>query len=256
MKLIDTHVHFDDDSFNADRDAAYNRAVANQVQAQIVPAIHVGQWEQVRDVCRRYPHLYSAYGLHPIFLTQHRFDHLEQLQQWIESEKPIAVGECGLDFYLKQLDVKQQLDFFAAQLQIAKDFDLPVIIHARHAVDAVIKQIRLVAQSRGVVHSFAGSEQQANQLINLGFYLGFGGTITYERAKRLHRLVKVLPLDSILLETDSPDQPLATRRGQRNEPAYLIEVLQTIAQLRQQPCEQIAAATTKNAITLFNLTLS
>ncbi|MCV6639175.1 TatD family hydrolase [Candidatus Albibeggiatoa sp. nov. NOAA] len=255
MQLIDTHIHFDDDSFDSDREAAYQRACDVGIKAHIVPAIHVNQWSKMREVCQTYPNLYPAYGLHPIFLTQHKSAHLTQLEQWIEQEKPIAVGECGLDFYLKYLDEEQQITFFTAQLDIAKNVDLPVILHARRSVDLVIKYIRRASPICGVVHSFVGSEQQAKQLIDLGFYLGFGGTITYERAKRLHRLIQALPLESILLETDAPDQPLSTHRGERNESSYLPEVLHTIASLRQQSPEDIAQITTNNAMQLFNFQL-
>lgn len=251
--LIDTHVHFDDASFDADRDAAYQRACAAQITMQIVPAIHAEQWVTMRDICRIYPHLYPAYGLHPMYLHRHQTAHLHQLEQWLEQENPVAVGECGLDFYVKTLDIKQQIQFFTAQLATAKSFDLPVIIHARRSVDEVIKYIRRAGAMRGVVHSFAGSEQQAKQLIDLGFYLGFGGTITYDRAKRLQRLLQTLPLNALLLETDSPDQPLSTHRGERNEPAYLTEVLQKMADLRQQSVETIAQATTQNAKRLFKI---
>jgi TatD DNase family protein len=251
--LIDTHVHFDDASFDVDRDAAYQRACAVQIIMQIVPAIHAEQWATMRDICQAYPHLYPAYGLHPMYLQRHQTAHLHQLEQWLERENPVAVGECGLDFYVKTLDIKQQIQFFTAQLAIAKDFKLPVIIHARRSVDEVIKYIRRAGAMQGVIHSFAGSEQQAKQLIDLGFYLGFGGPITYDRAKRLQRLIQTLPLDALLLETDSPDQPLSTHRGERNEPAYLVEVLQKMANLRQQSVDTIAEATTQNAKRLFKI---
>ncbi|MEK7991353.1 MAG: TatD family hydrolase [Thiotrichaceae bacterium] len=255
MQLIDTHVHLDDMRFEHDRAAVYNRANAAQIKAHIIPAVRATQWHKTREVCQTYPNLYPAYGLHPIYLAQHKTEHLNQLEQWLAQEKAIAVGECGLDFYLKELDVKLQIDFLTAQLAIAQNLNLPVILHARRAVDEMIKYLRRTPNIRGVVHSFIGSEQQARQLIDLGFYLGFGGTLTYERAKRSHRLIQVLPLESILLETDAPDQPLSSHRGERNEPAYLPEVLHSIATLRQQPPELIANVTTQNAIRLFNIQL-
>ena len=256
MQLIDTHIHFDDDRFEPDRAQAYQRARAVSVTAQIVPAIHAAQWIQVHEVCQTYQGLFPAYGLHPMFLAQHQPAHIPMLEQWLSQEQVVAVGECGLDFYLKDLDRQAQIDFFTAQLAIAKNVNLPVIIHARKAVDHVLKYIRRMPQLRGVIHSFVGSEQQARQLIDLGFYIGFGGAVTYNRAQRLHKLVQVLPLESIVLETDAPDQPLATHRGERNEAAYLPEILHTIATLRQQSPEYIAEITTHNAKQLFNLTLS
>lgn len=251
--LIDTHAHFDTDAFTHDRAAALQRAQAAGVQAQIVPAISAATWPQLKAVCQAHTNLFPAYGLHPMCLQAHLDQHLQALDRWLQQEPAVAVGECGLDFYLKALDPKRQTALFVEQLQLAKQHRLPVIIHARRAVDQVYKYLRQVGDTIGVVHSFAGSEQQARQLLDLGYYLGFGGPITYPRAKRLRRLIQVLPLDRLLLETDAPDQPLCGRQGQRNEPAFLPAVLHTIAELRQQSAAEIAAATTQNAIRLFQL---
>lgn len=254
MMLIDSHSHFDDESFTADREAAWQRAQQLDVKVQIVPAVSAKGWQHLAAVCAHYPGLYPAFGLHPIYLAEHKVEHLQQLVQYLQSPAVVAVGECGLDYFIADLDRAQQLYFFIAQLKLAQQFDLPVIIHARRAVDEVIKWLRRY-QCRGVVHSFSGSEQQANQLLNLGFYLSFGGTITYPRAHRLRQLVQILPLERILLETDAPDQPLCGRQGQRNEPSYLPEVLNSLAELRQQSQELIAATTTQNVINLFGLSI-
>lgn len=255
MSLIDTHCHFDDASFDSDRVQAYTRARAQQVDWQIIPAIHAENWHAVKTLCQTYTGLFPAYGLHPMYLTVHRPAHLIQLEQWLVTEKTIAIGECGLDFYVPELAIDTQQYYFKAQLNIAKIAQLPVIIHARRSVDAVIQCVRQIRNPRGgVVHSFAGSLQQAQQLIDLGYYLSFGGPITYPRANKLRTLIKTLPLTALLLETDAPDQPLATHRGQRNEPAFLIEIAQTVAELRAQSVDEIIAATTANAIHLFDLT--
>jgi len=255
ITLIDSHSHFDDDSFSADREAVLARAQLVGVTRQIVPAISASFWYRLREVCKQYSGLYPAYGLHPLYLSEHRQQHLDQLAQWIEQEQPVAVGECGLDYWVADLEQSEQERFFSAQLHLAREAHLPVIIHARRSVEDVIKQVRRIPGSYGVVHSFAGSEVQARQLIECGFYLSFGGPITYPRANKLRRLVQTLPLESILLETDSPDQPLSTHRGERNEPAYLPEVLQTVAELRQQSPVEVATMTNRNTLTLFNLPL-
>ncbi|ALG67375.1 TatD family hydrolase [Beggiatoa leptomitoformis] len=252
-QLIDSHSHFDADEFASDRMAVFTRAQMANVTLQIVPAVCFRWWEQLRNVCQTYTGLYPAYGLHPLYLAEHDPRHLTALPTWLTQESAVAVGECGLDYYVAGLDAEKQAYFFTTQLQIAVDLQLPVIIHARRAVEAVIQHLRRFPRSRGVIHSFAGSEQQARQLLDLGFYLSFGGPITYPNAHKLRKLVQVLPLDGILLETDSPDQPLATHRGERNEPAYLTEVLQTMAILRQQSPAEIAHITTCNTLELFGL---
>lgn len=253
LTLIDTHSHFDDDSFEPDREATLLRAQAVGVTQQIVPAVTFAWWPRMKQICSQWPGLYPAYGLHPMYLSEHQSTHLDELARWITQEKPVAVGECGLDFYVEGLDRTRQTDFFLAHLQLAQQAQLPVIIHARRAVEEVIQQVRQVPGSRGVVHSFSGSLPQAHRLLDLGFYLSFGGPITYPRANKLRTLVQALPLERILLETDSPDQPLVTHRGMRNEPAFLPEILQTMAELRSQDPAEIAAVTTQNALTLFNI---
>ena len=256
MRLVDSHSHFDAAEFDADRAAAHARAVAAGVVAQIVPAVDAAGWPKLRQTCAGLPGLWPAYGLHPMYLDAHRPEHLPALRAWIERERPLAVGECGLDYFVEGLDAEAQSFYFDSQLRLAREFDLPVIVHARRAVDAVIAAIRRIGGLRGVVHSFSGSAEQAAQLHRLGFLLGIGGPVTYARANRLRGIVAGMPLEQLLLETDSPDQPGAAHRGQRNEPAHLLDVLDAIATLRKVPRDDIAAATRENAVRLFNLPAS
>lgn len=253
MRLVDSHSHFDAADFDGDREAAHARALAAGVAVQIVPAVDAAGWPKLKTVCAQFPGLFPAYGLHPMYLAAHRPEHLRQLRDWIERERPVAVGECGLDFFVEGLDADAQQACFDDQLRLAREFGLPVIVHARRAVDAVIAAIRKIGGLRGVIHSFSGSAEQAAQLHKLGFLLGIGGPVTYERANRLRQTVAAMPLAQLLLETDSPDQPGAAHRGERNEPAHLVEVLDVVAGLRGMPREELAAATTANAERLFNL---
>lgn len=251
--IFDSHCHLDAPEFDEDRKAVIERAEAAGVRQQLVPAIDHAGWPKLKSVCAGRAGLYPAYGLHPMLVAEHRPEHLPALEQWIEAEKPKAVGECGLDFFIEGLDASTQRLYFRRQLEIARDFSLPVIVHARRAVEEVTSTIRSVGGLRGVIHSYSGSEEQARQLFGLGFMLGIGGPVTYERAKRLHRLVSAMPLEFLLLETDSPDQPGAGHRGLRNEPARIVEVLETIAELRQTSSSAIAEATRANAERLFGL---
>lgn len=251
--LIDSHCHLDASEFDADRTAVIERARAAGVQAQVVPAVTAASWPKLREVCQQAPGLYPAYGLHPMFLADHRPEHLGQLREWVERERPCAIGECGLDFFVEGLDAETQQDYFIGQLKLARDFDLPVIVHARRAVDAVIAAIRRIGGLRGVVHSFPGSPEQAAQLDKLGFLLGLGGPLTYDRAQRLQRLVREMPLEQLLLETDAPDQPDAGIRGQRNEPARLSVIARHVAALRGTDVETVARLTSENARRLFSL---
>lgn len=249
--LYDSHCHLDAPEFDADRDAVLSRARESGVARQLVPAVDRASWDRIRALCAAEPGLRPAYGLHPMFLDQHAPAHLDELAGWLERERPAAVGECGLDFYVEGLDPDAQRRYFNGQLELARDFDLPLVLHARRAVEEVTSSLRRVGGLRGVVHSWSGSEEQARQLFELGFCLGIGGPVTYERARRLRRTVATMPIDFLLLETDAPDQPDAGQRGQRNEPARLGRVLEVVAELRGQPSAEIAEATTANALRLF-----
>jgi TatD DNase family protein len=255
MQLVDSHCHLDASEFDGDRGAVIARARAAGVRWQVVPAIDAAGWPKLREICAAEDGLHPAYGLHPMYLASHRKEHLGALEEWIAREKPAAIGECGLDYFVEGLDHQEQQRYFEGQLAIARDADLPVVVHARRAVDAAIAAIRRHAPVRGVVHSFAGSTEQARQLHDLGFLVGLGGPVTYERANRLRKLAATLPIEQLLLETDAPDQPDAHIRGQRNEPARLRTVLGVIAELRDEDPVDIAAATTRNARKLFALPL-
>ena len=251
--LFDSHSHFDAPEFDADRNAVLARAHAAGVTRQIVPAVSAAAWPKLREICAAHAGLYAAYGLHPMYLPEHHPEHLIALRDWIERERPVAVGECGLDFFVEGLDAGQQSLYFEGQLRLARDFELPVIVHARRAVDAVMAAIRRFGPLRGVVHSFSGSADQARRLHALGFLIGLGGPVTYARANRLRTLAASLPIECLLLETDAPDQPDSGHRGQRNEPARLTTVCDTIAALRDIAPEAVARATTANAERLFGL---
>jgi TatD DNase family protein len=253
--LIDSHCHFDHREFDRDRRDAWERARDAGVMAQVVPAITAVDWGRVKETCDDFPDLYPAYGLHPMFCHVHRDDDLQGLRRWIEQEKPVAVGECGLDFYMDNPDRERQLELFEAQLDLAREFDLPVIIHARRAVEQVINCLHNRSGITGVLHSYSGSLQQAGQLVEMGFLLGFGGPLTYPNASRLPQLVAKLPLESILLESDAPDQPDSRHRSQRNEPAYLPIIQRRMGEIRGESPDIIATQTTKNAINLFGITV-
>lgn len=253
IELIDSHSHIDAPEFDCDRDAAIERARTAGVIAQVVPAIAAAGWPALRELCSRQAGLHPAYGLHPMSLAEHHPGHLASLREWIEREKPVAIGECGLDFWIQSLDRSEQDRYFIAQLELAREFDLPVIVHARKAYDEVAASLRRIGGLRGVVHSFSGSRDQAERFWSLGFHLGIGGPITYERANRLRGIVASMPLEWLLLETDSPDQPMSGQQGRRNEPAFLPDVLGLVAVLRETEPAAIAAATTANAMRLFAL---
>ena len=256
LALIDSHVHTDDHRFDPDRPEILQAARSANIIAQVVPAVSMRLWPRVKQLCNEHQDLYACYGLHPCFCDEHSPGDIEALAGWLSKERPVAVGECGLDYQISNADKAQQQRLFSAQLALAREFNLPIVIHARKAVEDVIRMIRASGHYRGVVHSYNGSSQQARRLIDLGYKLSFGGAATFERAKHLRTLIAELPLDALLLETDAPDQADSLHKGQRNQPAWLIDVCKNFSQLRGESAAQFASATTQNAIELFSLPLS
>jgi len=251
--LIDSHIHLDDDRLQGTKKAVLAAARQANVAGMVVPATTFARWPMVKAICQEVEEAHACYGLHPCFCLDHQEDHIAALATWIGREHPVAVGECGLDYFISNANKSVQQNIFAAQLALAREFDLPIVIHARKAVEDVIRMVRSSGHYRGVVHSFNGSLQQAHRLFDLGYKISLGGAVTYPRATRLQSLAGKVPLDSLLLETDAPDQVDANHPGEVNQPAYLVDIWQMISQLRSESSEEVARLTTQNAIELFGL---
>lgn len=254
MQLIDSHCHLDDDRYDADRDDIIARARAQGIYQIVLPATTASRWGKVKQIVEEYEGVYPAYGLHPMFIGQHQIQHLRELDEWLGREQPVAVGECGLDFFHSRVDEKWQVQLFSEQLQLAKSHALPVIVHVRKAMDEVISLLRKnKLEAGGVIHSFAGSLQQAQQLIDLNFKLGIAATVDFERAKKLRAVVAEIDESGLLLESDAPDQPGIHHRGERNEPAFIVEHFKTMAMLRNVPEEVLRQILNDNTRSLFKL---
>ncbi len=252
--LIDTHCHLDAAEFDGDRDLVVAAAQEAGLARIVIPAIVPNNFAAVRDCCRRYPICVPAYGIHPLCVGDAGGleSALAQLRDWLIAEAagehpPVAVGEIGLDFYVPGFDAARQEAFFSAQLALASELGLPVLMHVRRSVDRVLKYLRQSAVPGGIAHAFNGSRQQADEFIRRGFRLGFGGTLTYPRSTRIRALAQSLPLEAIVLETDSPDIAPAWIRGERNSPAELKRIAAVLADLRGETLAAISAATGANA---------
>ncbi|QQD73505.1 TatD family hydrolase [Acidithiobacillus ferrivorans] len=249
--LIDSHCHLDDVSFDEDRDAILRRAEMAGVCKIIVPAYTPKHWCRLKETCRHHPGLYPAYGVHPLYLDD-RDDRWEATLA-THLTQAVALGEIGLDASDGAPDAARQQAVFTIQLAMAQQLGLPVILHARQSLEEVILILRRFPGLRGVLHSFSGSLVQAQRLMDLGFLLGLGGALTHPRAQRLRATVANLPVESLLAETDAPWQTPHGHPGIRNEPAYLSEIIASLAQLRHTPAQEIAQVTAQNALTLFHL---
>lgn len=250
--LIDTHCHLDAAEFSDDREAEIRRAQLAGVGVMVLPAVEVGAFEAVRSLCRTHSGLVYALGIHPMLVDRARDDDLDHLRAALQKHRDdpalVAVGEIGLDHFVAGLDRERQSRFFSAQLRLAREFDLPVILHVRHAQDQVLKHLRQAGVKGGIAHAFNGSAQQAAAFLHQGCVLGFGGAMTFERALRIRRLARELPDEALVLETDAPDIAPAWLHPGRNAPAELVHIARTLAMLRDRSSEDVARMTAANAI--------
>lgn len=261
MQLIDSHTHLDFPDFDADRVQLLARSRAMGVERMVVLGVYQSNWQRLWELVQTDRQLYAAFGLHPVYVDQHRPEHVGELGEWLNRlaghPQLCAVGEIGLDFFLPELDRDAQQQLFEAQLKLASDFQLPALLHVRrsHAqVIATLKRFRL--QRGGIIHAFAGSREEAREYIKLGFKLGLGGAATWPQALRLRKVIADLTLDSIVLETDSPDMAPAMFPNQRNSPEHLPDICRALADVMNLRPEQLAEASTANACEVFGWKLA
>lgn len=253
MEFFDTHCHLDFSEFDHDRDEVIAKCDSFGVKHILIPGVTVDAWPRVIRISALKSTYYSALGLHPMFIDQHKEQDVDQLETYVKDVSPVAIGEIGLDFYIDTLDRKKQLHFFEAQLDVAKKYNLPVVLHVRKAHDEVLKLLRRKELTGGFVHAFSGSEQQAFQYLDLNFKPGFGGTISYERANKLKSILKKISSSDFVLETDAPDMSPSMHKEQRNSPEYVPEIFQIIAAIRQDDENELAAQLMRNSKQILNL---
>ena len=256
MQLIDTHTHLDFEDFDDDRDVVLARAAAAGVERIVVLGVCPSNWERVWQLAQDQPAVHAALGLHPVFLREHRNEHLDQLKDWLLRLRGVAklcaIGEAGLDYYIEEPDKERQQEVLETQLELAGEFNLPVLLHVRRAHAAMIATLKRHSLDRsGIIHAFSGSYEEAREYIRLGYKLGLGGAGTWPQARRMHRVLQQLPLDSIVLETDAPDITPYSHAGQRNSPEFLPDICRELAQIRGISAEELAAVSYRNTCELF-----
>lgn len=256
MRLIDTHTHLDFDDFDADRQAVLSHCQQLGVERVVVLGVYQRNLQRVWDLALGEPQVYAALGLHPIYLDEHLPEHVQELRDRLAAvaghPKLCAVGEIGLDYYVESLNRERQQTVFDSQLQMAADFNLPALLHVRRShADTIATLKRFKLKRGGIVHAFAGSREEAKEYIKLGFKLGLGGAATWPQALRMHRVIAELPLDIVVLETDSPDMAPAMYPQVRNSPEHLPDICIALSALMNIPAERLAQASTDNANQLF-----
>jgi TatD DNase family protein len=257
---LDTHCHLDAPEFASHLGGVIEAAVKNQVQGILLPAVKASDAANIRTLVAQYaqimPGLVYTLGIHPLYVEQSTQADLDLLATEVKSalQDPrfVGIGEIGLDYFVEGLDRTRQAYFFEQQLDLAQAYDLPVVMHVRRSQDAILKALRQRRIRSGIAHAFNGSMQQAEQFIQLGFKLGFGGAATYTRALQIRRLATQLPLSSLVTETDAPDIPPAWLREEgiaHNAPQFIPRIAAELAELRQMDVTDFAAASWSNAVT-------
>ncbi|MGO4328344.1 TatD family hydrolase [Cupriavidus sp. 2TAF22] len=257
---IDTHCHLDASEFDTDREAVTEAAAAAGVSGIVLPAVAVSNFAAVRALARRHASCVYALGIHPLYTPGTGQADLDALRREVEASlgdpRFVGIGEIGLDFFVPGLDAAHQTWIYAEQLRIAREFELPVLLHVRKSQDQVAAQLRRAGVRQGIAHAFNGSAQQAQGFVDQGLKLGFGGNLTFSRAKQIRRLAQELPLDAIVLETDAPDiapawlsdDQFGEQYKARNTPAEVVGVARVLGELRGIDAAPLARAMWRNSV--------
>jgi TatD DNase family protein len=259
--MVDTHCHLNFDSYQDDREAVIKRAAEAGVNTIINPAIDMQTSKDILNIIEGFAGLYAAIGIHPNSSADFQNEMIDELKALAQHPKVVAIGEIGLDYHWRESPKATQWKALETQLELAKQLELPVIIHNREASEDVIEILEtwvsdlplMLKERPGVMHSFSASEAIAERALKAGFYLGFTGPITYKNADNLRHIAARIPLERMLVETDGPFLTPVPHRGKRNEPAYIPLIVERLASLKQVTVDEMSAITTQNAVRLFAL---
>ena len=250
---FDTHAHYDSSKFDADRDAVLRALPESGVTLVVDPGDNAERSRRAVELAQQYPHVYAAVGWHPEEAENWDENSLPAIRELAKQPKVCAIGEIGLDYYWDATYRERQKEMFRAQIELALELDLPVIVHDREAHGDSLEIVRDYPALRGVFHCFSGSVEMAQELLHRGWYLGFDGPITYKNAARAPEVIRICPMERILLETDSPYLAPVPNRGQRNDSRNLPYIAATVARIKDMPVEAVAAQTMENGKKLFGI---
>ncbi|MFI5220744.1 MAG: TatD family hydrolase [Bacteroidia bacterium] len=255
MTFTDTHAHLYAEEFDADRNETVKRAISCGVSKMFLPNIDVHSIQPMLDLVWEFPsHCFPMMGLHPCSVDENFEMNLEPIHQWFSKRKFYAVGEVGLDYYWSLEFKEQQITAFKKQLNWAIEMELPVIIHSRNSTAGIISIIKEMsdAKLRGIFHCFSGNEKEANEIIELGFYLGIGGVLTFKNSG-LDKAIQNIPVEHLVLETDAPYLSPVPHRGKRNESSYIPLVARKLSEIKNIPVEKIAGISSENSKKIFGI---
>ena len=253
--LIDTHSHIYSEDFLQDRDEALQRAYDHGIKKIILPNIDSGSIKHMLDLADAYPHLcYPLMGLHPTSVDEEYKEELHAVEYWLEKRKFYGIGEIGIDLYWDKKFEKEQKEAFRYQIQLAKKYQLPIVVHVRNSFNETFEIVKEEQDGslKGIFHCFSGNETEAKRVINLGFLIGIGRVLTFKNST-LDEIIRSVDINNLVLETDSPYLAPVPKRGKRNESAYIVYIAQKLAEIYNIPVEQVAEITTGNARSLFGI---
>ena len=253
MRLFDTHVHMDDPRYDADRHELLTSLTENGVELILNPSASMSEAAAAVEMSEKYPFVYAAVGVHPSEVEGFGQAQCDELLRLAAKPKTVAIGEIGLDYHYGGEDKEAQRRAFAMQMELAKQADLPVIIHSRDACAETMEIVEASGVRRGVVHCFSGSAETARRYIELGYHISFTGVITFKNAKRFIDVVKAVPMERLMIETDGPYMAPEPHRGERNEPKYVLHVAEKIAEIKGLSVEEVAEITFRNALEFFGI---
>ncbi len=253
MKLFDTHVHLLDERFDEDREALIGTLAEQGIEYVMENAPDIADSVRAAALAEQHPNVYAAVGIHPHSASEWDKKAKETLHALSRQQKVVAIGEIGLDYHYDFSPRDTQKKAFAQQIELAIELDLPIVVHSREATLDTLTILKQYPHVRGELHCFSGSAQTAAELLNMGFYIAFGGALTFKNARKTIEAAKVVPMERLLLETDCPYMTPVPLRGKRNEPAYMRYVAEKMAEVKEVPVEEIARITTENAKRLFGI---
>ena len=252
--IFDTHAHYDDRQFEEDREELLGSMREQGVGMIVDAGSDIASWDKIGQLTEQYPFIYGAIGVHPDEVGELDEEKMQRMEKLLSGEKMVAVGEIGLDYYWDKEKRDLQKKWFIRQLELARQLDLPVIIHSREAAADTMEIMKQYAKGLdGVIHCFSYSPEQAKEYVKMGFYLGIGGVVTFKNAKKLKEVVQEIPLEALVLETDSPYLAPVPHRGKRNNSQNLVYVAEEIAALKGVSYEEVVRQTTENAKKLYRL---
>ena len=253
--IFDSHAHYDDRAFDEDRDELLSSLPEKGIAGVVNAGASIRSIWKTLELAEKYPHVYAAVGIHPEHAGELREEDMEWLRGMLAGARVVAVGEIGLDYYWDKEHHSLQKKWFEAQAQLAREEKLPIIVHSREAAADTLDMVKGFrgGEIGGVIHCFSYTKEMAREYLNMGFYLGIGGVVTFKNARKLKEVVEYAPLSSLLLETDCPYLAPVPNRGKRNNSIYLKYVAQTIAEIKQISCEEVIEATRQNARKMFHI---